>query len=255
MDTQKLTLHGKIDLRVLDISFLLKKKPRGVQEKAIRQRWPHVEKNIGSGSPTKFYPLNTLPDEIQIAWASWDKNKYREALDKEIEKPPEKARTGRIPHPLKEKQILEVLKWPERTKYYNVEKKEWDGFSTGLCPQVREVLIKLNTKQKSVLPVRRTPIQPPDEEWGKKIPREEILQASGICKNCAYGRYDTKSDIVLVCPYWNINLIHVCIKCGAPIDHPEANFCEECGNCLRKQHAISDYAFSDTKTPATDEEE
>ena len=118
--------------------------------KASRQNWLYSEQIEGVGSPTRYYPLSTLPDEIQVAWASWDLNKQQDAIIREQGKG-EKGRPGAVPDATSVELAAEALSWPIRNAYYQKippepgkrkgRSKVYDGFSTGLCQDARDILL------------------------------------------------------------------------------------------------------------------
>ena len=123
-------------LKRLDIAYIACLTINGLGEKSIRQKWPSLP-----GKPIILYDINTLPDDIQIAWASWSEEKYQEAINKEMERGV-KARTDRVPPPITSGQAKEAITWPVRNSYFVTGKKVYDGESKGLCPAARKILLE-----------------------------------------------------------------------------------------------------------------
>ncbi len=103
-------------LTIPNITRLLKVMERGVQQKAVRQEWPFESRAEGKGYPAHYYPLNQLPDYIQLAYVKADD------MNKEKAK--------------------ELLTWPIRTSYYQSKPKQYDGYSIGISAEVRELLLE-----------------------------------------------------------------------------------------------------------------
>ena len=89
---------------------------RGVQQKAVRQEWPFESRAEGKGYPAHYYPLNQLPDGIQLA--------YVQAEDMNQEK------------------AKELLTWPMRRSYYQSKPKQYDGYSIGISAEARELILE-----------------------------------------------------------------------------------------------------------------
>ncbi len=155
--------NKRLTQKVFALGCYSKKHSISLNKKAVRQKWSYFTDNSGSGTPTKLYPLDMLPNEIQIAWAQWDEYQYNEARIKE-ELKGEKSETHRIPPPITKDQAKIALAWPERTTWF----KEWppghrpktgakvyDGKSKGLCPQARKILLERFSGLDHVTPLNK----------------------------------------------------------------------------------------------------
>ena len=174
-------------IRAFELTFILSLKLRGIQEKSIRQNWVYSELQEGRGNPTRIFFLDSLPDEIQVAWAKWDEEKYLLALKSEKRKD-SKGRPDRVPEPVELEHAKEVLGWPERTSYYmqppeSGETKDkakrgrlgrvYDGASYGLCPAAKRILLDR-------FPSLSTAVSEPLDGFSEKL--------------VAYRRTERKSD-------------------------------------------------------------
>jgi cell division protein FtsB len=141
------------ELTIISITILLGlKSSRTLSAKANRQKWPFIRKSH-AGSPIHLYDLRFLPDDIQIAWAQWDDQKFQKATRIERQKGDD-GRVDQIPKVENAQSISEVLRLPERRAYYKSRDshltsdrkgapvKVYDGSSAGLCNEAREILQK-----------------------------------------------------------------------------------------------------------------
>ncbi|MBU3915733.1 hypothetical protein KKA14_09385 [bacterium] len=139
--------YREITINSLAIMLNLKSS-RTLSAKAKRQGWPKMKRSH-AGSPVHLYDLSTLPDDVQIAWSSWDKEQYKTAVEKELLKGDD-ARPDTIPRPVTYEQAMNVLQWPERNSYFKQPDKSlgkpgklinvYDGHSKGLCEEAAGIL-------------------------------------------------------------------------------------------------------------------
>jgi len=125
-------MNKPIVLSIVEIADVLQKARASTQQKASRQGW-YFEAVQGQGRAQHFYPLNALPDEVQVAWAETLKS---EDLSKK------------------------AFALPDRLTFYKRGLIEWDGKSRGLCPLAKEVLLKRFPKLAEIKPVQPTPTRP-----------------------------------------------------------------------------------------------
>ncbi len=146
--------YGSFPYEVLTIKDLIVllglKSARSLSSKASRQKWPY-KKRSHAGSPIHLYHLKTLPDNVQIAWASWDEEKYRSAVQEEEQKE-ETGKPDKIIKAITLQEVRDVLQWPRRNGYYKTfdkisrkagkgaPPKIYDGESSGLCKEARNIL-------------------------------------------------------------------------------------------------------------------
>lgn len=145
---------------ISDLAAYLGLANRGLYEKAQRQQWPVEEMPSQRGKPTFTYTFDTLPNEVQEAWAAWDERKYQKVVEQEKTKGD--GRPDAVPQPVTWEQAKEALTWPERTTYYKTitppgyikgpKPKVYDGVSRGLCPAARKILLERFPELKSITP-------------------------------------------------------------------------------------------------------
>lgn len=130
----------EIYLQITEIAALLHlSSSTSLTNKARNQAWPHLKQSHKNGSPLHLYPLSRLPDEVQVAWASWDAAQIALAQRTEPDAP-------KLPPAPSLAQLRLAASWPQRNRYYQfhatktLPRKTYDGASWGLCPAASLVL-------------------------------------------------------------------------------------------------------------------
>lgn len=196
----------RIYLSNKDISQLTGRNHTGINEKGERQGWPYKEV-AKSGKPTKYYPIETLPDDIQISWVK------SVVLNEELEA------------------LRFAMTLSERKRYYSKtsSKKRYDGKSQGLCKEALKII---------------SGIQPETvDEERNSFPFVPLRAPVFICPECNYGEYkekETENDGGH-CLYCGAGLIDCCPECKESLCLPNQNFCRQ-GHQLRDNRAIPEHA-------------
>jgi len=120
---------------------------KSLNNKARKQQWPHYREQRAYGSPIHLYPLERLPDDIQVAWANWDSAKVEATIALENSKL--EGRPLRVPPPITDEDAADALALPPRAEYFETTvrresgapPKIYDGKSRGLCAQARSILL------------------------------------------------------------------------------------------------------------------
>lgn len=139
-------------LEIIELAFVAGLSSfKSLNNKARKQNWPHIKQQRAYGSPIHLYPLSGLPDDLQIAWAMWDQEKVTQAVEKERSKPGG-GKSNRIPLGIGTNLAQRALSLPIRTTYFQtltktdllngIQKRIYDGYSRGLCPAAREILLE-----------------------------------------------------------------------------------------------------------------
>lgn len=148
------------------------KSPNTLSNKANKEEWPHY-KVQRPGRHQKIYNLGTLPDLVQIGWAKWNEA----AREKAMIEAKDKGKEYKLPPAVSLELAYEVLNWPYRKNFYAEGTKTYDGNSSGLCHQAREILEerfgKELKKYKGAKPA-------PANDWITfGIAGEEVIKISG----------------------------------------------------------------------------
>lgn len=185
-----LLIDNRFALTVAAIGQILNLNNIALSRKARRQNWPYYEDKQGVGSPTHLYPLPTLPDDIQCAWAGWGEKQRLEALKREESKQ-KKGRVEAVPDAITKEQAAEALSWKSRRVYYQKippepgkkkgRSKVYDGLSSGLCTEARQIL---SDRFPELIPVTHLP--PPESSSGTNNKRGDL--SSEVKKNTLYNR-------------------------------------------------------------------
>ena len=159
-------------LLITEIGVILGLNQNSLNKKAKRQEWAFYTDDKNPGSPIHIYPLDRLPDEIQIAWAGWDDERYRQARIEEELKGKD-ARVDRIPKPVSEDQAKQALAMPARETWLKQfppgqaprkNKRIYDGKSQGLCSQAREIILQRFPQLAHIKPGQKTRQDQPEPE-------------------------------------------------------------------------------------------